>query len=317
LEILRSKYAGACYGVERALKMVQEAPNELESTEFSAVGGFAEPPVEIGESGKSTGSTVESVRVSLKPIRTLGPLIHNPQVVAELKNRGVEAVDSLAEATSGTLVIRSHGVPPEIILAAEEKGLTVLDATCPHVTKAQQAANKLNAEGYRVLVVGERGHPEVEGISAHAGSDCLVVQDPSDLPDFQAGERIGVVVQTTQTQTTLDSIVKALKNRGVRANIYNTICSATRKRQEAARELAEQVDVMLVVGGRNSGNTTRLSELCTAACPNTHHLETPDELQLDWFKGAERIGITGGASTPEAQIVATEERLKELLGGAS
>jgi len=248
------------------------------------------------------------------PVRTLGPLIHNPEVVAELQSQGIEAVDSLDAVDAGTLVIRSHGVPPDVITAAHLRGLTVIDSTCPHVTKAQQAASNLNETGYRVLVVGELGHPEVEGISAYAGANAIVIQDPSDLPELAPGEHVGLVVQTTQTPETLAAIVQALEERDLHLIINNTICSATRQRQEAARELAAEVDVMLVVGGRNSGNTTRLAEICAAVCARTYHLEKPEELQLDWFTDAESVGITGGASTPESQIAATEERLRRLLG---
>ncbi|MCL2883663.1 MAG: 4-hydroxy-3-methylbut-2-enyl diphosphate reductase, partial [Coriobacteriia bacterium] len=277
MRILRSKYAGACYGVKRALKMVQELPGEA-------------------------------------PVRTLGPLIHNPQVVAELKSQGIESVESVDAVESGTLVIRSHGVSPEVIEAAHQRGLVVLDATCPHVTKAQQAASDLSQNGYRVFVVGEQGHPEVEGISAYAGTDVLVVQDPADLPPLAPGEHVGLVVQTTQTPEALARIVQALEERDINLSIRNTICSATRQRQEAAFELAGQVDVMLVVGGRNSGNTTRLTEICAQVCPQTYHLESPDELQREWFDNAQTVGITGGASTPESQIAATEERLRALIG---
>ncbi|MDR2957443.1 MAG: 4-hydroxy-3-methylbut-2-enyl diphosphate reductase [Coriobacteriales bacterium] len=278
MEIRRARYAGACYGVKRALRLVEEA-----------------------------------IQRSNRPVNTLGPLIHNPQVVEGLRALGIETVNSIDEVDHGTIVIRSHGVSPTIITAAQAKGLKVLDATCPHVSKAQAAASELNRQGYTVVVVGERGHPEVEGISGYAGDQVLVVQNPDELPAFDAMARIGVVAQTTQTADALASIIATINSQGVKPEVYDTICFATRQRQEAASELAAEVDVMLVVGGRNSSNTTRLTELCRAVCPSTYHLEKPAELDASWFVNAHFIGITAGASTPESQIEAVESQLYGLF----
>ena len=281
MEIRRARHAGACYGVKRALQLVEEA-----------------------------------IRTSPRPVYTLGPLIHNPQVVEDLKARGVTMVDSIDAIEQGTIVIRSHGVAPAIIAEAKAKHLEVLDATCPHVSKAQAAASELAAAGYRVVVVGERGHPEIEGISAYAGDQVLVVQGPDELPDFNPSVKIGVIAQTTQTNASLQKVIKALKTRGIQPKTQNTICFATRQRQAAATELAQKVDVMLVVGGRNSSNTTRLAELCAAACTKTHHVEKPEELATEWFNSARSVGITAGASTPEDQIVAVEQHLAALVASA-
>jgi 4-hydroxy-3-methylbut-2-enyl diphosphate reductase len=218
------------------------------------------------------------------------------------------------DVQSGILVLRSHGVTPQVVEAALSKGLSVVDATCPHVSKAQQAAQELREQGYTVVVVGERGHPEVEGISAYAGADALVVQEAADLPDVLQSDRVGLVVQTTQSRDALQAIITALEERGITPEVHDTVCFATRQRQEAAYSLATEVDVMLVVGGRNSGNTRRLAELCAKVCKKTHHIERPEELRADWFEGAKSIGITAGASTPESQIVAVEERLHQLFG---
>ena len=278
MQIILSKYAGACYGVKRALSLVEEA-----------------------SAGK-------------RPVSTLGQLIHNPKVVFALESRGIRAVGSVAEADAGVLVIRSHGVAPSVIAAAEARGLEVVDATCPHVSAAQQAARELREQGYNVVVVGEQGHPEVEAIRAWAGEGTLVVQEPDDaaLMQIAATGRIGLVVQTTQSPAALEAIVQALERRGIKAEVRNTICSATRQRQQAAAELAADVQVMLVVGGRNSGNTTRLTEICSEVCVATYHIESPLEIQPDWFAGVQRIGVTAGASTPEVQINAVVQRLQSL-----
>jgi 4-hydroxy-3-methylbut-2-enyl diphosphate reductase len=275
MRIIVSEYSGACYGVQRALALVEDAAR------------------------------------SSHPVCTLGPLIHNPKVVADLRGKGVRAVETVEEAQAGVLVIRSHGVGPQVIEAARARGLDLVDATCPHVLKAQKAARSLRDEGCLVIVVGEEGHPEVLSISAHAGPDALVVQSPENLPAQLPG-RVGVVVQTTQSPAVLGSIVDALEARGIHPQIHDTICSATRSRQQAAALLSQEVDCMLVVGGYNSGNTTRLFEICKSLCPNTHHIESPDEIKPEWFNVGDAVGITAGASTPQEQITAVARALERL-----
>jgi 4-hydroxy-3-methylbut-2-enyl diphosphate reductase len=212
--------------------------------------------------------------------------------------------------------LRSHGVSPTVIACAIDRGLTVVDATCPHVSKAQQAARELKSQGYTVVVVGEQGHPEVEAIRDWAGEGTIIVQVPSDLPDSIIHNvdknKIGIVVQTTQTPQALQAIVANLEANAITPVVRNTICSATRLRQQAAWELAGEVDVMLVVGGRNSGNTTRLQEICSEVCSKTYHIEVPDELDAKWFAGANKIGVTAGASTPQEQIEAVVKRLGQM-----
>ncbi|KAF0208020.1 MAG: 4-hydroxy-3-methylbut-2-enyl diphosphate reductase [Actinomycetota bacterium] len=266
MRVIVAKHAGICYGVERALNLAGEA---------AAAGG---------------------------EVRTLGPLIHNPQAVQALREQGVEVAAGVDEVSGGTLVIRSHGVDPAVIALAEERGLTVVDATCPFVSTAQRHAADLAQQGYSVVIVGEAEHPEVEGILAHAGGHALIVQRAADLPAKVPSRRIGVVVQTTQSPSRLEEVVAALLPRVTELRVFNTICSATAQRQKAADELAREVDVMVVVGGYNSGNTTRLAEICQAVNDRVHHVETAAELDLAWFEGASVVGVTGGASTPAEQI---------------
>lgn len=266
MEVRVARYAGVCYGVERALKLASEA----------AAGG--------GE------------------VHTLGPLIHNPQAVEALRRQGVETSETLADIERGTVIIRSHGVDPAIIDEARGKDLHVVDATCPHVSKAHEAAENLRREGYLVVIVGEADHPEVEGIMAHAGGSALVVESAAELPERLPSRRLGVVVQTTQSEARLAEVVDALLPCVRELRVYNTICAATAQRQESAAELAGAVDVVVVVGGHNSGNTTRLVEICRAVNPRTHHVETAEELRTDWFDGARTVGVTAGASTPGEQM---------------
>lgn len=261
-----ARYAGVCYGVERALKLAEEA---------AAEGG---------------------------PVHTLGPLIHNPQAVDALRSKGVETAAGLDEVGDGTVIIRSHGVDPAIIAAARDKGLGVVDATCPHVSKAHEAAEELKRGGYAVVIVGEADHPEVTGIMAHAGGTALVVESAAELPARLPSKRVGVVVQTTQSEARLAEVVDALLPRVRELRVHNTICAATAKRQESADELARSVDVVVVVGGHNSGNTTRLVEICRAVNARTHHVETADDLETAWFAGAQSVGVTAGASTPDEQM---------------
>lgn len=278
MKVIVAKHAGVCYGVQRALDLAQKSVDTAQ------------------------GSAVYS----------LGPLIHNPQAVEQLKESGVNVAQSVEEISEGTLIIRSHGVAPEIIDQAKREGLRVVDATCPHVSKAQDAARLLAAQGYCVVIVGEADHPEVAGIKAYAGQDALVVSRADELPARLPSRRVGVVVQTTQVVEGLNEVVSNLLTRTSELRVYNTICSATSLRQTAARELASEVDVVVVVGGHNSGNTTRLAEICREVNPRTFHVETADELEKSWFEGAATVGVTAGASTPDEQMQGVIERIEEM-----
>lgn len=268
MEILLAKHAGACYGVQRALDIAEE--------------------VAAGEADAST----------------LGPLIHNPEVVASLESRGITQVDTLGDINTATVIIRSHGITLPDKEALNERDVHVVDATCPYVARAQQAAADLGDAGLSVLVVGEAGHPEVEGLLTYAqgaGAQAVCVLDPQGIPD-DLGDEVGIVVQTTQRRDTLDAILDALRRRGIKPVLKDTICQATRMRQVAAEKLAREVDAMVIIGGRNSSNTTRLFEICAAVCPLTFHIESASELDPSAFAHVERVGVSAGASTPEYQI---------------
>lgn len=262
-----AEHAGACYGVNRALELAR-------------------------------GCALEHA----EPVHTLGPLIHNPIVVEELAEQGVGLAQSLDEIDRGSVIIRSHGVVPQVIEDARARGLSVVDATCPYVKKVHKAASNLVHEGYDLIIVGESGHPEVEGIVGHAEGKAHVVASPQDLDGLTLGKRVGVVVQTTQTAANLSAVVAALAPLVSELRVVNTICAATSERQRAAASLASEADIMIVVGGKNSGNTRRLAQICHAACSKTHHIEDAAELDRSWFDGARLIGITAGASTPQAHI---------------
>ncbi len=273
--------AGACYGVERALEMVEAAANK------SQVG-----------------------------VHTLGPLIHNPRVVAELSEKGVSVVSSPAEAAGETLLLRTHGVTPDEQVSAESMCHEVLDATCPFVKKVHLAASRLFKEDYQVVVVGEKGHPEVEATLPHAPGAVVVgsAEEAAALPECK---KIGVVVQTTQSRANLEKVVAALLGRAEEVRVVNTICEATSGHQKACADLAEKADVMVVIGGRISANTTRLAEISAELCPATHHIEGADELDPAWFAGADLIGITAGASTPASHIEAVRLAITQMVGASA
>jgi (E)-4-hydroxy-3-methyl-but-2-enyl pyrophosphate reductase len=255
--------SGFCFGVKRALKLAFDAAR------------------------KGDG-----------PIATLGPIIHNPQVVAKLEEEGLSVVDSLENIEGGTLVVRSHGLPQNILDVAVRGGITIVDATCPFVKQAQDAAARLEREGYAVVIVGEEDHPEVLSVTGKLRRPTTVVDGPLGLSELGEGDKIGVVCQTTQPLEHLRAVVAALLSKARELRVFNTICEATLERQMSALELAGRVDLMLVVGGKNSANTRRLYELCREAGCDAYHIETADELDPAWFKGKKEVGVTGGASTP-------------------
>ncbi len=269
--------AGACYGVERALRMVEDA-----------------------------------AKTSPVPVHTLGPLIHNPRVVADLALKGVTVVDSPEESAGDTLLLRTHGVTPNEERQARKLCHDVLDATCPFVKKVHLAASRLYREGYQVVVVGEAGHPEVEATLPHAPG-AVVVGDASEVADLPACKKIGVVVQTTQSRSNLERVVSALLGKAEEVCVVNTICDATSGHQGACAELAARADVMIVIGGKISANTKRLAEIAAELCPRTYHIEGADELDPSWLDGAVLIGITAGASTPASQIDAVRLAIEAAI----
>ncbi len=280
VEIVVARHAGYCYGVERALRITERA-----------------------------------AQCASGPVATLGPIIHNPNVVASLERRGVSVVGGVDEAVEGTLIVRTHGVAPSAVQRALAAGLEVVDATCPFVTVAQRKAEALCDDGYVAVILGERDHPEVAGLEGFAGDGALVVEDAAGLPlNELRGKRVGVVVQTTQTRENLGRLAAELAPVVRELLVFNTICDATEKRQSAACELAVAVDVVLVVGGRNSANTARLAQLCRALEPRTYHIESAGELRAEWLEGVKRVGVTGGASTPDCEIEATIDALRGLCG---
>jgi 4-hydroxy-3-methylbut-2-enyl diphosphate reductase len=229
-------------------------------------------------------------------------LIHNPQTVATLLQRyNVTPVSELHCARGGLVIVRTHGVSPRVYRQAEAEGIELLDATCPFVLRVQRQARELAEDGYTVVVLGESHHPEVEAVLAHAGGRAAVVSGPQDLPGT-LGSKVGLVVQTTQEPATLARVAARLVVRCEELRVHNTICQATKRRQAAALDVASRSDLMIVVGGKDSANTRRLWQICARRGKPCYHIEVTEELDPQWLVGIDRVGITGGASTPKAEI---------------
>ena len=244
-------------------------------------------------------------------VTTLGHVVHNPQMVKSLADRGLKNATSIDEVESGTLFVRAHGLPIDVLEKAQEKNLTVIDATCPMVTKIHVQAEKLKGEGYKIVVVGDPHHPEVKGTLSHVpGAWCIeTVQEVETLP---RASRVGVVVQSTYSKARFLDIVKALTAKYYEVRAVNTICTDTNNRQSEAVTLSKEVEVMVVVGGKTSANTKHLAELAEMNGARAYHIEGPAELQADWFAGVQMAGLMSGASTPGWLVDEVATRMEAL-----
>jgi 4-hydroxy-3-methylbut-2-enyl diphosphate reductase len=244
-------------------------------------------------------------------VTTLGHVVHNPQMVAELEAKGLKNALSVDDVESGTLFVRAHGLPTGVFDKAQAKGLTIVDATCPMVTKIHVQAEKLKADGYKIIVVGDPSHPEVKGTLSHVpGAWCI--QFPSDVDALPRGSRVGVVVQSTWSGSGFTDIVKRLSEKYYEVRAVNTICTDTHNRQSEAQELAKEVEVMVVVGGKTSANTKHLADLAAAHGARSYHIEGPEELQPGWFADVQCAGLMSGASTPGWLVDQVADRMDAL-----
>ena len=242
-----------------------------------------------------------------KNIVTYGPIVNNEEVVRELAEKGVRVLESKEELmglSSGSVVIRAHGVPEEICHIIKEKGLECIDATCPFVKRIHRIVEKESGEGAHILVVGNAGHPEVEGILGWCRGPATVLGDPQEAREFALpeGRKLCLVAQTTYNYKKFHNVVEILEEKGYNGSVVNTICSATEERQCSAKALAAEADVMIVIGGRHSSNTRKLYEICAEECAHTYFIQTLDDLHLELPKSVRLVGITAGASTPNKLI---------------
>jgi len=243
---------------------------------------------------------------------TLGPIIHNPQAVARFREKGVGTVDAVSEVADGTtVVVRTHGAVRDELERAEGRGLEVVDGTCPYVKYPQAIAQRLSAEGYHIVIVGDANHAEIRGVISYASAPCTVVKPGGPIPELKAN-KVAVIAQTTCIGADFERVVGALALRHKEVRAVNTICNDTEERQDDARALAQEVDAVVVVGGKNSANTRHLAEICREIQPRTWHVETEAELQPGWFQGCRRIGLSAGASTPDWVVEGVAAWLRSL-----
>ena len=269
MEVLKAKSAGFCFGVKKAMETVYQQ--------------------------------IEANRD--KPIYTFGPLIHNEEVVKELKSKGVEVVDSVEELKAlkeGIVIIRSHGVSKDIYKIMEDNGIECVDATCPFVKRIHKIVEKESDAGKRIIIIGNDGHPEVEGIKGWSSTPAMVVEKEEEAREFscKSEEKLCIVSQTTFNYNKFQELVEIFEKKGYDISVVNTICNATEERQTEAKQIAADADVMIVIGGTHSSNTRKLYEICKNECENTHFIQTLDDLDLELPKSVRLVGITAGASTP-------------------
>jgi len=253
-----------------------------------------------------------------KPVTTLGQLVHNPGIKADLLERGIRTADLADQVEGGTLVIRAHGVPASEMTALQSKGdLEVIDATCTWVIQSQKAAAELAEQGYTVCIIGHEDHPEIKGVRSYAGENHVVVDDldRSTWERVPHTKKIGVLSQSTILPTKLEEFAAFCLRRCHDLRVVNTVCPVTLTRQANSVVLAGEVDAMVVVGGKNSSNTRELAVKCREVCDQVVHVEDADELAREhagWLAGKERIGVTGGTSTPEVDLEAVRDRILAL-----
>jgi len=287
MEIEKANEIGFCTGVRRAIDIIEKAARELGA------------------------------------IQTLGPIVHNQQVVEKLAASGVTVAESLDEVTGGNIAISSHGVSPHILDEAKARGLNIVDTTCPFVRRAQVTVEKLVEEGLFVIVFGDASHPEVQGVLGFAKGNGMAT---TEMPEFKKlPQQVGLLSQTTQSFSGFSNFVSSFIGTYLESlleiRVINTICNATRRHQKAALELAHRVDLMLVVGSLKSANTRRLAEICSAIVP-THHIETARDIDKSWLRNKRKrhIGVTAGASTPDEtidEVMAFLNTMANFRGGGS
>lgn len=270
MEVILAKKAGFCFGVQKAIDMVYDEANSSNNN-----------------------------------IYTYGPIIHNEEVVSDLKSKGVKAINfdekELNDLSDCTVVIRSHGVGKNIYDSLEQKNCDVVDATCPFVKKIHNIVKEESEKGKTIIIVGSEYHPEVEGIKGWVNGDAFIVDNEEDARgiDLDSNTLVCIVSQTTYNPEKFAKLVEIIGEKGYDSNVVNTICNATNERQKEAKEIAGKVDAMIVIGGKNSSNTQKLYEICKNECENTFYIQTAKDMDFEKLKDFEKVGITAGASTPK------------------
>lgn len=278
MKVFLAEHAGFCMGVQRAIDIAHKTAEEAEG-----------------------------------PVFVLHEIVHNKAVVRDLEKKGVKSVDCVEEVGEGTLIISAHGASPDVITKAREKGLTVVDTSCPLVSKIDRIIKRLAQSGYTILLLGDKDHAEVKGLGGVAPDSTYVFryEDEIDgLPDI--GGPVALVSQTTQNIKYFEKIKGRIKERYPQVEVHNTICNATEMRQGAAMEIGQKVDLMITVGSRNSANSQRLQEVAASVAPRSYLVDNASELDPGWFEGVGTVGVTAGASTPDNLIRGVIDRIMEI-----
>lgn len=278
MKIIVAETAGFCWGVKRAIDKVIELRNK----------------------------TPES-------IQTYGPLIHNPQILDQLENKGITSTEEMDSLRSSHVVVRTHGIPPDQRKVLQGKDVKILDTTCPDVGRIQARIKRSVKHGQNVIIAGHSGHAEVRGLMGYAGEQGFLVESVADVEKLPPMESVALVSQSTFSKADFAAITDAVVKRFPNSEVYNTICEATHDRQDEVKELAKKVEVMIVIGGRGSSNTNRLTEVSASLGTRTYHIETEAELEPSIFEGVDTVGVTAGASTPDWIISRVVERI-DLIG---
>lgn len=278
MEIVLAESLGFCMGVKRAVDLAYRAREKSEG----------------------------------QPIVTLGPLIHNSQEIDRLAKDGIVEIDPDSIPEKSTVVIRAHGVAPQAYESLKARGVRILDGTCPYVHYSQRKAVELRDQGYTVVIVGDKQHPEIVGIMGYIGNEALVVKTVEEAQALPALDRVGVIAQTTISPQKYQAVIEALRARAAEVRICETICDATEENQKAIRALSGEVDMLYVIGGRHSANSNKLVDAAREKCPRATLIETVDEIQPRDLIGAARVGVSAGASTPDWMIQRVVERLREI-----
>ncbi len=275
MEIIIAKNFGLCYGVKRAIQIAKETLSAEKGTVF-----------------------------------TLGDLIHNPQVIADLERQGIRSLEDLDELTKGTVIIRSHGVSPEIYKKIGEKNIKFVDATCPIVKRIQKLVESLAKEEEEIIIVGNKNHPESRGLIGYSQGKGIIVESDAQAQKMPKKKRRAVLVQSTQDLDLFQRVAAVLIERTKELRVFNTICRSTQTRQKSTSELASKVDTLFIIGGKNSSNTHKLYQISKRVLPNTHFIENSTQITSEMLKGAKKIGLSGGASTPTEAIEEAVVRIK-------
>ena len=274
MQIELAKSLGFCFGVKRAIKIAEEA----------------------------------------KDAHTFGPLIHNNLENERLRNDfNVGLVENIEDLEDNTrVIIRTHGIEKDNLARLHEKDMEVVDATCPYVTKPQQIVEEMSKDGYDIVIFGDENHPEIKGVKSYATGNVYVASVSSDLDDKLLKDKVAIIAQTTRREDEYEALVQYLMRRVRETRVFNTICNATFENQDAARELSNRSDIMLVIGGKNSSNTKQLYRICEQNCESSYLIESKDELEAFWFENKNLCGISAGASTPDWVIKEIIEKVNSF-----